>query len=46
VIVTPDELTDPYNLDMRWAITRNGAKTLEGSPSTARLHGKFETLTE
>jgi len=46
VIVTPDELTDPYNLDIRCAITRNGAKTFEGSTSTARLHRKFETLTE
>ena len=46
VIVTPDELTDPYNLDMSCVITRNGGKTFEGSTSTARLHRKFETLTE
>jgi 2-dehydro-3-deoxy-D-arabinonate dehydratase len=46
VIVTPDELTEPYNLDMTCVITRKGRKTFEGSTSTARLHRKFETLTE
>ena len=46
VIVTPDELTDPYNLEMTCSITRNGKKRFEGSTSTARLHRKFETLTE
>jgi len=46
VIVTTDELTDPYNLDMSCVITRNGRKTFEGETSTARLHRKFETLTE
>lgn len=46
VIVTPDELTEPYNLDMTCAIVRNGATRFEGSTSTSRLHRKFETLTE
>ena len=46
VIVTPDELTDPYNLEMTCSITRNGSKRFEGATSTARLHRKFETLTE
>lgn len=46
VIVTPDELTDPYNLEMTCAITRAGAIRFAGSTSTARLHRKFETLTE
>jgi 2-dehydro-3-deoxy-D-arabinonate dehydratase len=46
VIVTPDEITDPYNLQMSCSITRNGASTFEGSTSTSRLHRKFETLTE
>jgi 2-dehydro-3-deoxy-D-arabinonate dehydratase len=46
VIVTPDELTDPYNLQMTCSISRNGSKRFEGSTSTARLHRKFETLTE
>jgi 2-dehydro-3-deoxy-D-arabinonate dehydratase len=46
VIVTPDELTEPYNLDMRCVITRDGSTTFEGATSTSRLHRKFETLTE
>src|SRR5215470_10737190 len=46
VIVTPDELRDPYNLEMTCTISRNGSKRFEGSTSTARLHRKFETLTE
>jgi 2-dehydro-3-deoxy-D-arabinonate dehydratase len=46
VIVTPDELTDPYNLDMTCTITRNGAVRFQGSTSTSRLHRKFEVLTE
>ena len=46
VIVTPDELTDPYKLEMTCSITRGGASRFEGSTSTARLHRKFETLTE
>jgi 2-dehydro-3-deoxy-D-arabinonate dehydratase len=46
VIVTPDELTEPYNLDMTCVVTRGGETRFEGSTSTARLHRKFETLTE
>lgn len=46
VIVTPDELDDPYNLDITCKITRDGATRFEGSTSTSRLHRKFETLTE
>jgi 2-dehydro-3-deoxy-D-arabinonate dehydratase len=46
VIVTTDEITDPYHLEMTCTITRSGAKRFEGSTSTSRLHRKFETLTE
>jgi 2-dehydro-3-deoxy-D-arabinonate dehydratase len=46
VIVTPDELTDPYNLTMSCTITRKGATRFEGATTTSRLHRKFETLTE
>src|SRR6202051_1159954 len=46
VIVTTDELTDPQNLEMTCSIIRNGKKRFEGPTSTARLHRKFETLTE
>jgi len=46
VIVTAEELDDPYNLEMSCRITRNGSVRFEGTTSTARLHRKFETLTE
>lgn len=46
VIVTPDELTDPYNLDMTCTITREGKTVFEGSVSTSKLHRKIETLVE
>src|SRR5262250_3372429 len=40
VIVTTDELTEPYNLSMSCAITRNGSTRFEGSTSTSKLHRK------
>ncbi len=46
VIVTPDELTDPYRLEMTCAITRGERRTFSGSVSTAKLGRKLETLVE
>ncbi|MBM3738915.1 MAG: 2-keto-3-deoxy-D-arabinonate dehydratase [Acidobacteria bacterium] len=46
VIVTPDELTNPYRLDMTCTITRNGARMFEGAVNTSKLHRKIETLVE
>ncbi|HLY17865.1 MAG TPA: fumarylacetoacetate hydrolase family protein [Bryobacteraceae bacterium] len=46
VIVTADDLPDPYNLEMTCTITRNGEQRFSGSISTAKLHRKFETLIE
>ena len=46
VIVTADELSDPYKLEMTCTITRGAATTFQGSVSTARLHRKIETLVE
>ena len=46
VIVTADQLTDPYHLEMTCTITRDGATRFEGRTSTARLHRKIETLIE
>jgi 2-dehydro-3-deoxy-D-arabinonate dehydratase len=46
VIVTADQLPDPYKLEMTCAITRNGSPIFEGRISTSRLHRKFETLVE
>ncbi len=46
VIVTADELTDPYKLEMTCTVTRAGATRFAGAVSTARLHRKLETLIE
>jgi 2-dehydro-3-deoxy-D-arabinonate dehydratase len=46
VIVTADELTDPYSLEMTCTIERNGNVTFSGRVSTASLHRKIETLIE
>jgi 2-dehydro-3-deoxy-D-arabinonate dehydratase len=46
VIVTADELTDPYKLEITCSITRDGETRFEGSVSTARLHRKIEQLVE
>lgn len=45
-IVTPDELGDPYKLDMTCTITRGGTTVFSGSVSTAKLGRKIETLIE
>jgi 2-dehydro-3-deoxy-D-arabinonate dehydratase len=46
VIVTADEMPDPYKLSMSCTITRAGEGTFEGQTSTSRLHRKIETLIE
>ena len=46
VIVTTDQLQDPYQLEMTCTITRGGRPIFSGSVSTAKLHRKFETLVE
>jgi 2-dehydro-3-deoxy-D-arabinonate dehydratase len=46
VIVTADELADPYQLEMTCTITRNGVPIFQGETSTARLHRKFEILVD
>src|SRR5450432_3167916 len=46
VIVTADELKDPYHLEMTCTITRGGKQLYSGSVSTARLHRRLETLVE
>jgi 2-dehydro-3-deoxy-D-arabinonate dehydratase len=46
VIVTPDELKDPYNITITCTIQRNGGKLFEGCVSTSKLHRKVETLVE
>jgi 2-dehydro-3-deoxy-D-arabinonate dehydratase len=46
VLVTPDEIPDPYNLHMTCTIRRGGSTLFAGSVSTARLYRKFEYLVE
>jgi 2-dehydro-3-deoxy-D-arabinonate dehydratase len=46
VIVTADELKDPYNLTLTCTIKRGGKTLFEGNVSTSRLHRKLETLVE
>jgi 2-dehydro-3-deoxy-D-arabinonate dehydratase len=46
VIVTTDELTDPYSLEMTCTITRSGNEIFSGSVSTSKLNRKIETLIE
>ncbi len=46
VIVTPDELTNPYGLDMTCTIVRNGQTVFSGAVNTSKLHRKIETLVE
>lgn len=46
VIVTTDELTDPYNLQMSCTITRQDRQIFSGSVNTSKLNRKIETLVE
>jgi len=44
--VTPDEITDPYSLDMRCVIERGGQVLFDGATNTAKLGRKIELLVE
>ncbi len=46
VIVTTDELVDPYNLEMTCTISRDGNTIFSQKVSTSRLHRRFESLVE
>jgi 2-dehydro-3-deoxy-D-arabinonate dehydratase len=46
VIVTPDEIGDPYALDMTCTIKRGDAVLFEGSVSTKKISRKFEDIIE
>jgi 2-dehydro-3-deoxy-D-arabinonate dehydratase len=45
-IVTPDEIADPYGLEITCAVVRNGADVFRGSASTAQLKRKFPELVD
>jgi 2-dehydro-3-deoxy-D-arabinonate dehydratase len=46
VMITADELSDPYNLEMTCTIVRDGKETFRGSISTSKLHRRIETLVD
>jgi 2-dehydro-3-deoxy-D-arabinonate dehydratase len=46
VMVTTDELPDPYALEMTCTVTRDGQTLFHGEVSTAKLHRRLETLIE
>ena len=46
VLVTVDEIPDPYNLEMSCTIVRNGQITFAGSVSTNQLRRKIEDLVD
>lgn len=46
VIITEDEISDPYALQMTCTIERDGKVLFQGSTNTSQLNRKFETLTE
>jgi len=46
VIVTPDEIADPYALTLRCRVLRDGKEVFAGETSTARLKRRFTELVE
>lgn len=46
VLVTPDEIPDPYSLSMSCTIHRGDKMTFQGTVSTAKLRRRFEELVQ
>lgn len=46
VIVTPDEIGDPYKLEVTCTIRRGETTIFSGTANTSQLHRKIETLLE
>lgn len=46
VVVTADEIPDPYSLEMTCTIKRHGETRFSGSINTSKLHRRLETLIE
>ena len=46
VIVTPDEVRDPYDLELTCVVTRGGREVFSGSASTGQLRRRFPELVE
>jgi 2-dehydro-3-deoxy-D-arabinonate dehydratase len=46
VVVTPDEIRDPYALELRCRVTRGDREVFAGSSSTAQLKRRFPEIVE
>lgn len=46
MFVTPSEVDDPYNLEMKCTILRDEKEIFEGEVNTSQINWKFEQLTE
>ena len=46
MFVTPSEVDDPYHLNIKCQIFRNGQLAYQGEVNTSQINWKFETLTE
>ena len=46
MFVTPSEIDDPYNLNIKCTIIRSGELLYEGDVNTSQIKWKFEELTE
>ena len=46
LFVTPSEIDDPYNLDMRCTVLRGEDVIYDGGVNTSQINWKFEQLTE
>jgi 2-dehydro-3-deoxy-D-arabinonate dehydratase len=46
VIVTPDEVPDPYSLELRCVIRRGGREVFSGAASTGQLKRRFEEIVD
>jgi len=44
VIVTPDEIADPYAITLRCHVLRGGREVFTGESSTAQMKRRFEEL--
>ena len=45
-LITPDEIADPYSLEMTCTVMRGATTRFTGQTSTARLNRKFDTMIE
>jgi 2-dehydro-3-deoxy-D-arabinonate dehydratase len=45
LVVSADDVADPYDLEIRLRVERGGETVFEGATSTARLHARLQTLT-